>query len=125
VDPSAPAIDPKVIGDEEAATDKVIAAIRQAIDSRCEPLINGAKESAYNAYHHIWWNNRDRVVEGLKQLRQVIELGPWASEDTRISANEAFSALRQLVDAEEWNDLLARAGFDPGSRETLKKWGLE
>jgi hypothetical protein len=55
----------------------------------------------------------------------VIKLGSWASDETRESANEAFSELKALVSIEEWNDLLAQAGFDPGSRNTLKKWGLE
>ena len=58
-------------------------------------------------------NDRGKVVEGIKHLKPVFELVGWASEDTRTSANSTLSDLKKLVGAEEWEDLLARAGFDP------------
>jgi hypothetical protein len=125
VDPASPGVDPRIVHDEEDATDKTVNAVRDAIDAACEEPIAAARRCAGDAWHWYWYNNREKTVEGLKRLREVIELGPWASEQTRISANESFSALKHLVNSDEWNDLLARAGFDPNSRETLKKWGLE
>ncbi len=125
IDPASPGVDPKIIRDEDDATEKTFAAIRSAIDNACEEPIAAASRCAREAWHWYRSNNRDTVVEGLKYLRRVTEVGPWASQETRISANQAFSRLKHLVYPEEWNDMLARAGFDPNSRETLKKWGLE
>ncbi len=125
VDPGQ-TIDPKVVTDEDGATAQTVAAVRGAVDAECKKCIEAAwKSKSAGTTPWYWKNNRWWTVDGLKHLRKVIELGAWASEETRMSANEVFSALKGMVKPEEWNDLLARAGFDPGSRETLRKWGLE
>jgi hypothetical protein len=111
--------------EEEESMMKTKTAIREAIDKHCQDSITLAKRCADDAWRWYWRNDRAGTVHGLKQLRTVVELGPWASDQTRMSANEAFSALKHLVGSDEWNELLAQAGFDPGSRDTLKKWGLE
>lgn len=118
-------VDPNVVTEEEGITSKAGVAVRDAIDSACKGYISSALNSKDEGTHWYRTNERKLTVEGLKQLRKVIELGPWASDQTRMSANEAFSALKRMVSPEEWNELLAHAGFDPGSRETLKKLGLD
>ena len=134
VDPS-PKMETKIVVDEESATADVSSKLREAIDKACVTHIANAKQSATNASNSFWnvlaiglrdvKNDRGEVINGLKHLKNVFELGAWASESTRTSANDAYSKLKKLVNPEEWNDLLARAGFDPTSRDTLKKWGLE
>ena len=134
VDPS-PKRETKIVVDEESATADVSSKLREAIDKACVTHIANAKQSATNASNSFWnvlaiglrdvKNDRGEVINGLKHLKNVFELGAWASESTRTSANDAYSKLKKLVNPEEWNDLLARAGFDPTSRDTLKKWGLE
>jgi hypothetical protein len=121
--------------DEEKANETAIEAARAAIDTACQESIAKANKCAQDAFHSSWnvlavgirdiKNDRGKVVEGLKHLRPVFEIGRWASDQTRMSANEALSGLKKLVNPDEWNDLLARAGFDPESRDTLKKLGLE
>lgn len=135
VDPSAPKMETKIVVDEESATAEVSTKVRKAIDEACATHIANANQSAADAWHSSWnmfalglrpiKNDRGKVINGLKGLKNVFELGSWASEETRTSANDAYSNLKKLVQPDEWNDLLARAGFDPTSRDTLKKWGLE
>jgi hypothetical protein len=125
ISPASPNVDVKIVRDEEEAMDKTMVAVRDAVDTYCDEPIAAAKQCANDAWHWYRKSSRDTIVEGLNHLRKVIELGPWSSERTRIGANEAFSELKHLVYPEEWNELLAKAGFEPGSRETLKKWGLE
>ena len=135
VDPSTPSMETKIVVDEESATAEVLSKVREAIDEACVTHIGNANQSATDAFHSSWnvvavgfrsvKNDRNEVINGLKHLKNVFELGPWASDSTRMSANDAYSKLKNLVKPEEWNDLLARAGFDPSSRDTLKKWGLE
>jgi hypothetical protein len=135
VDPSTPKMETKIVVDEESATAEVSSKVREAIDKACVTHIANANQSATDAFHSSWnvaavglrpvKNDRGIVIAGLKHLKNVFELGPWASENTRMSANDAYSKLKKLVNLEEWNDLLARAGYDPSSRDTLKKWGLE
>lgn len=124
VDP-AHNIDPSVVTDEDTSNTKAIAAVRDSIDNACKGYIASALNSRDEASRWYWKNNRWWVVDGLKHLKKVIEIGPWASEQTRMAANEAFSLLKRMVSTDEWNELLARAGFDPGSRDTLRKWGLD
>lgn len=135
VDPSAPTIETKIVVDEESSTEDVSSKVREAIDKASVTHIANANQSATDAFHSSWnvaalgirsvKNDRDEIIKGLKHLKNVFELGAWASEGTRTSANDAYSKLKKLANPEEWNDLLARAGFDPTSRDTLKKWGLE
>ncbi|GEM_PF-4462999 len=135
IDPESPSTDPKVLLDEEHANAAAADAVRVAIDLACQKHIAKGDGWADDAYHNPMnalagglrniRNERPKVVEGLKELKMVFELGPWGSESTRTSAIKVYSKLKKLVDPEEWNDLLAQAGFDPGSRETVKKWGLE
>jgi tetratricopeptide (TPR) repeat protein len=135
IDPKSPSLDTKILIDEEAANAATVDAVRAAIDLACQKSIKEADKWAKYAYKspvNVFWvgfrpirNDRNSVVEGLKHLKMVVELGNWASDSTRMAANEIFSKLKKLVEIEEWNDLLARAGFDPGSRDMLKKWGLE
>jgi hypothetical protein len=135
VDPATRPVDPKIIFEEEKASANAEAKVRDAIDAACQTLIGGADQSGHDAFHSTWnvfalgirpiRNDRDKVVEALKSLKKVCELGPWMSETTRMSATDVFSYLKQRVYAEEWNDLLARAGFDPSSRDALRKWGLD
>ena len=135
IDPKLPSVDPKIVLDEEKANTLAADAVRAAIDLACQGYIANADRCANDAFHSSWnvlalgirdvKNDRGKVVEGLKHLKMVFELGPWASERTRTSTNEVYSKLKKLVYPDEWNDLLARAGFDPVSRDTLKKWGLE
>jgi len=143
VNPSAPSIDPKTVLDEEDANKKISQSVRAAIDKACSEHIDKATVCAVDADRSMnkfllpvvagpvslvffqVKNDRPTVVNGLKELKVVFELVPWASESTRTSALEALSKLKKLVNPEEWDELLARAGFDPSSRNNLKKWGLE
>jgi len=149
VNPSAPSIDPKTVLDEEDANKKISQSVRAAIDKACSEQIDKATLCAVDADRSMnrallpvvglgglpvlgvalvflqVKNDRPTVVNGLKELKVVFELVPWASESTRTSALEALSKLKKLVNPEEWDELLARAGFDPSSRNNLKKWGLE
>ncbi len=118
-------IDPKIVTEEENAITKTATAVRDAIDVYCRRSIDAAKKSKDEGARWYRKNSRWWTVDGLKHLREVIELGPWASAETRMSTNEAFSALKGLVNSDEWNELLAQAGFDPSSRQRLKNWGLE
>ncbi len=135
INPVTPKMDPKIVLEEHDANEAVAGRVQQAIDQDCDQHIDSALACGDDAYHSLWnllalgirpvKNDRDKVIEGLTDLKQVFQLGAWASERTRMKANDAYSSLKKLVYPEEWNDLLARAGFDPVSRDTLKKWGLE
>jgi hypothetical protein len=135
IDPKLPSLDPKIVIDEEKINAVAADAVRSAIDSACRDYIAKADGYANEAHHSSWnvvalgfrdvKNDRGQVVEGLKQLKMVFELGAWASEGTRTATTETFSKLKKLVYPDEWNELLARAGFDPSSRATVQKWGLE
>jgi hypothetical protein len=134
VNPASPGVDPKIVVDEEKATEEAYAAVRDAIDTVAKKLIEDANTCAEDA-HHSWAkvftifgkvrNERPKVVEGLKCLKKVFDLGPWASEKTRCSTNEIYCKLKTLVSPDEWQGLLAQAGFDPASADTLKMRGLE
>lgn len=134
VDPTT-TVDPKVVLDEDDLTAKAAADVRTAIDKFCKSRIADGRQCASNAFHSSWnvmamgfrpiKNDRNEVVKGLTNLKQAFELGAWASEDIRTSANVAFGNLKKLVNPDEWSELLVKAGFDPSSRDALKKSGLE
>ena len=126
VNPDVPKFDAKIVLDEQALNQGTTEKVQQAIDQECSRHIDASFQFAEDAYHRVpRKNDRDKVVDGLIALKPVFQMGAWASERIRMRTNEAYSKLKGLVYPEEWNDLLARAGFDPSSKETLNKWGQE
>lgn len=117
----SPTIAPEIVVEEEKANAEAERALRAAIDVKCRADIAAANALAGEAYHSAWnilalgfrpiKNDRDMVVEGLKRLKPVFELSKWASENTRTSSMDSLSKLKKLVYPEEWDEMLARAGF--------------
>lgn len=134
VDPSS-TIDPKVVLDEQKLATKSIDMVRERIDAYCTTQNQAAEQCALDAFHSSWnvmalgfravKNDRSKVVEGLKHLKLVFELAVWGSESSRTAAGVAYGNLKKIVYPEEWPELMIKAGFDPSSRELLRKSGLE
>jgi hypothetical protein len=126
VDPNSGNPDPEIVLEEETASKTSAEAVRNSIDAASKLKIDESRACLNEAYHSKWnilalglrrvKNDRSKVIDGLKSLKSVIELGPWASEETRRLTNETLSDLKKLVYPEEWSDLLTRAGFESGPR---------
>ncbi len=62
-------IETKSVLQEEGENEAAVKLVRKAIDEASSESIAGAKQRATDAYRWYWWNDRERVVEGLKDLR--------------------------------------------------------
>ena len=87
--------------------------VTRIVDGFCSGLLADAQGSAKEAKRLFTKNERDLVVQGLKQIRGVLELSEWLSNDIRGETVRVMAELKNLVDQDEWDGLLARAGIDP------------
>jgi hypothetical protein len=113
-------IDPKVVVEAEATFTRTEDRFKEEAQSYCMSRLEDARFWRRKAHHWPRKNDRANVVNGLEEVRRVQALMPWVGEDIRGSAATVMSELKALVNEEEWPDLLARAGFELNSANTLK-----
>lgn len=113
-------VDPKVVVESETAFSATETLFRSTALVFCESRIKAARALRAEAHHWVVKNDRTVVVNGLKELRWVEALAPYADDEVRGSVAGVLEELKSLVSDEEWVGLRARAGFDPNSSSVPK-----
>jgi hypothetical protein len=89
--------------------------VRDAIDEFCFDQLKEADMCAYKAIdsriHWVLPNNRHEIVNGLKYLKAVIALKPWANEENLMELTRLYLKMKAAVESGEWPSLLAQAGI--------------
>jgi hypothetical protein len=95
-------------------TQQIGVLITASADEQAAPHIDAAMGLADEAHHHWYsfrFNDRDKVREGLRELRWVHDRGPVLSRDINGRYYQALDQLKSLVADSEWEPLLAEAGY--------------
>jgi hypothetical protein len=71
----------------------------------------GLADEAHHRWYSFRFNDRDKVREGLRELRWVHDRGPALSRDINGRYYQALDQLKSLVADSEWEPLLAEAGY--------------
>ena len=112
-------VDPKTVVESEALFGRAQDRFKSKLQVFCKERIDEANDWRYKAHHWYKPNKRSLVVKGVEQVRLVLQfksrLEAWSEADICGSAATALSELKALVKEDEWTDILARAGFNPGS----------
>jgi len=109
--PTVPLNDVDSIADDIQQISDLITA---SADEQAGPHIDAAMRLADEA-HHQWYtcrsNDRDKVRDGLRELRWVHDRGPALSKDLNGRYYQALDQLKSRVADSEWEPLLAEAGY--------------
>ncbi|MBG79600.1 MAG: hypothetical protein CMJ39_02675 [Phycisphaerae bacterium] len=94
--------------------------LRQTIDScwdlmeedasmKTMPRLELAEAAAEESKCWYWFNNRDKVIEGLRHLQWVYDRQSCLDRNTRGEFYRVLNVLKQRVSSREWKSLLASA----------------
>lgn len=85
--------------------------LNNAADAKCVSALHAADRLADEARKLILKNDRNKVIEGLKQVRVCVESQRWITADRRAEANQRMNFLLKLVSEKEHDQVLAAAGL--------------
>jgi len=89
------------------------ARLTNAVSATCGALVAEADRLAQEAHSRFKKNDRDKVVEGLVNVRKCNAYGKLASIDARSRSNNTMRKLLNLVEDNERDMILRSAGFGP------------
>ncbi len=114
-------VDPRMVAEEEKSFKATEAFVKEAVDRVSKMWVDRAQWHAEQARRiPPEPNDQSRLVQGLRAMQKVLDLGPWLNHDVRAAANDAMAKLKELTGPDAWNDLRLRAGLPPEIQETLK-----
>lgn len=95
----------------ERVVDQLHHRTQRALHAEVLRHIKRANQLAADAYSYVWFNDRNKVRQGLVQLRWVFDYRSQLSDDDRAAFFQSLNTLKSRVSDKEWASLLAAAGY--------------
>lgn len=102
--------------EREEVVEKLREKLQADVRKKAHRNIKIARQRAEDSSRWYWFNRRDDVRSGLKELHWVHQRYDWLDADVRGQFHLALSELKDRVSNKEWDDLLASAGFQARQR---------